>query len=423
MNDTIHSSTPVQADLPSQVEIRQMIADFQPASDLPIDKIRSIAESMLAQSVQASSTDTVLIWFDPSGLPIVKALVELCLEQDIPDVRFFMRDLARDVAQFTSESREQVRAHFAVEHALMRQANAVIIIRGPEDPELLAKLPEDIKQLYHFEHSRAHERRVLGGVKWVVANWPTTYEAAIEGIDQPTYLSSWLQSIDQPWDEIKEAQAILIKEYLDPASTMRFVANPHGPEAQRTDLSMSIAGMTWVNSTILRNMPGSEVFSAPVKDSVEGQLFAPGEYLYRGARIADIRLQIAKGRIVHAQASSNDAGLQEILRSGPGARYFGEVALGTNRGLTKRFFNSLLNEKVAGSFHMAIGHCYGIDSYDGVPVCVNNGNTEEHTSVHWDIAILMHPEHGGGAVYVDDQLIQKDGFFLDPRLEVLNPTA
>ncbi len=192
---------------------------------------------------------------------------------------------------------------------------------------------------------------------------------------------------------------------------------------------MSIDGMTFCNSTIDLNYPGSEVFSAPVLHSVNGQIYAEGEYLKDGYLIKNIFLKIENGRIVEAHADSGNEELQAILnrddqKPGFGSRFFGEVALGTNPGLTRRFFNSLLNEKVGGSFHMAIGHCYSYNEYDGQPVKVNNGNTEDKTSLHWDLTILMHRKpdgSGGGRVIVDGEIIQLDGKFLDPDLAILNP--
>src|SRR4030042_7091542 len=136
----------------------------------------------------------------------------------------------------------------------------------------------------------------------------------------------------------------------------------------------------------------------------------------------NIYLRIENGRIVEAYAEEGNDGLQALLNrddkeSGFGSRYFGECALGTNGGLLRRFFNPLLNEKVGGSFHMAIGSCYKITEYAGEPVNVNNGNTKDKTSLHWDLTILMHRRAdglGGGRVLVDGEEIQIDGRFLDP---------
>ena len=238
------------------------------------------------------------------------------------------------------------------------------------------------------------------------------------------YLKVFVEACNQPWEEIRMAQSLL-KDMFDEGKNLEFRANEDDPELKkRTQVSMSIEGMTFANSTIARNIPGSEVFSAPVLDSVNGQIFAPGKYMYDGKMMEDIYLRIENGMIVEFDAKVGKSDLQDILdQAPPVSRRFGEVALGTNPGLTRRYFNSLLNEKVSGSFHMAIGHCYTYNEYDGEPVMVDNGNIQEGAP-HWDLSILMHRNadgSGGGKVVLDGEAIQVDGSFLDTRLAILNP--
>jgi len=231
----------------------------------------------------------------------------------------------------------------------------------------------------------------------------------------------FFEACNQPWREIKVAQAKLV-EKLNKGRRLKFIANQNDPdESKRTYLTMSIEEMTFINSTIDRNYPGSEVYSAPVLESVIGQLYAPGKYLYEGKLMENIYLKVKEGKIIEAYAEKGNGELQEILAQGERARYFGEVALGTNPGLTRRFFDEMLNEKVAGSFHLAIGFCHEDTEDEGIPVNVNNGNTKEKTPVHWDLTVLMHPNFGGGRVILDGEVIQENGKFLAPELEILNP--
>lgn len=241
-----------------------------------------------------------------------------------------------------------------------------------------------------------------------------------------------MEACNQPWESIKAAQAKL-KAKLDKGKKLQIIADGENPDpTKRTNVWMSIDEMTFANSTIDRNYPGSEVFSAPVLESVNGQIYADGEYLYDGQLMKNIHLFVENGRISEkSYAEENNEGFQKILSNENikpgevgGARYFGEIALGTNPGLTRRFFNTLLNEKVGGSFHMALGHCYTFEEYDGEPVHVNNGNIPEKTPNHWDLTILMHRKPdgtGGGKVILDDEVIQRDGKFEDPDLAILNP--
>ncbi len=278
--------------------------------------------------------------------------------------------------------------------------------------------------LYRNRYAEVHKRRIEGSVRWNAFLWPTQYEANKERLPYDEYFRTYMEACNQPWESIKKAQDKL-KKKLDRGKYLRLVADEDNPDQRkRTNLVMSIEGMTFVNSTILRNYPGSEVFSAPVLDSVNGQIYAEGEYIYDGRLMKNIFFKVEKGVIIEAKAEKGDEGLQEILSRGVGARKFGEVALGTNPGLTRRFFNELLNEKVSGSFHMAIGHCYEYDQYDGEPVHVNNGNSRDKTPNHWDLTILMHRKpdgSGGGKVILDGELIQEDGKFKDKELAILNP--
>lgn len=196
-------------------------------------------------------------------------------------------------------------------------------------------------------------------------------------------------------------------------------ANAYDPDfGKRTHLEMSIEGMTFYNSTIGANFPGSEVFSAPVKTSVNGQLFGGGPYIYGGHVMKDVFMRFVNGRIVEAEAGFGNEGLQEILSQGVGARFLGEIAFGTNPALRRRgdYTNGLLNEKRAGTVHVAVGSCYKNREYKGKLVNVDNGNHD--TGVHWDLTISM---QNNGFIILDGEVISRNGRFLDKRLAILNP--
>ena len=318
---------------------------------------------------------------------------------------------------------------FDSEEELMNWAENIIIVRNPENPEAMGKAPKDKVAIYLKRYEDVHSRRSDGTVDWTLFLWPTEYEAQKEGLPHKEYFQQVIEACNLQWKEVAEAQAIL-KAKLDPAKILEFYANEDDSDPTRqTHVSMSIEGMTFCNSTVDRNYPGSEVFSAPRLHSVNGQIFAEGEYLEDGHLMRNILFKIENGRIVEAHAEFGDEGLQEILNRddkepGFGSRYFGECALGTNSKLIRRFFNPLLNEKVGGSFHMAVGHCYTQTKYGDDEVTVDNDNTNKKTSLHWDVTILMHRKSngsGGGRVVVDGELIQVDGRFINPALEILNP--
>lgn len=382
--------------------------------------IDSIAQRLL-DSLGVEKGETVLLQYDNWDEPIVQSAVLKARELGV-HLLFANRDLDSIGPKIARLSEDEIREFVAPVKEKVNQADRILIIRCSKNPLALDAIAPDKKKAFEDAYLNAHERRFEGKVRWLLTYFPTRFEAAQEMLPYDIYVDEVLPAFDQPWKRIHEAQALLIAK-LDAGKTLRLIANPNDPDPGRhTDVSMSIEGMTFCNSTVARNYPGSEVYSAPQLHSVEGRIFGAGNYMYHGhGMMRDISLEIEKGKIVRALAAEGNETLQEILDTDQGSRYFGEVALGTNPGLTRRFFSSFLSEKVSGSFHMAIGRCYADPAYMGKPVSTNNGNTGDITKIHWDFTVMMQAKYGGGRVLLDDEVIQEDGIFLDPALSVLNP--
>jgi len=192
-----------------------------------------------------------------------------------------------------------------------------------------------------------------------------------------------------------------LKKLMDATDRVRIT----GPG---TDLRFSIKGIGAVPCGGLRNIPDGEVFSCPVKDSVEGHVQYNAPTVYLGSSFDNIRLAFKAGKIVEA-TSSNTKRLNEILDSDAGARYIGEFAIGFNPCILEPMRDILFDEKIAGSFHFTPGQAYEIGG---------NGNKSQ---VHWDMVCIQRPEYGGGEIWFDDVLIRKDGLFVPKALQKLNP--
>jgi aminopeptidase len=203
-------------------------------------------------------------------------------------------------------------------------------------------------------------------------------------------------------DYRKMARAMVpLKKRMERADRVRL----KGPG---TDLAFSIKGIGAQPCVGLRNIPDGEVFSCPVKDSVEGVIQFNTPTLYTGTRFENIRLQFRKGRIVAAEGSDSKR-INQILDTDPGARYIGEFSLGFNPHILQPMCDILFDEKIAGSLHFTPGQAY--------EEC-DNGN---RSAVHWDMVLIQRPEWGGGEVWFDDELIRKDGLFQPTDLRALNP--
>jgi len=201
------------------------------------------------------------------------------------------------------------------------------------------------------------------------------------------------------WDLESEKQEKL-KKLIDKTSKVRIVA----PD---TDLSFSIAGLPGIKCDGRLNMPDGEVFTAPVRDSVQGYISYNCPSIYQGKEYNGVRFEFKDGKIINATAEGGMTELlNKVLDTDDGARYIGEFALGINPGIHKPMRNILFDEKIFGSIHFTPGQAY--DECD-------NGN---RSAVHWDLVRLL---TDGGEIWFDDILIQKNGLFLTEELLDLNP--
>jgi aminopeptidase len=175
-----------------------------------------------------------------------------------------------------------------------------------------------------------------------------------------------------------------------------------------TDLQFSIKGIGSLLAEGKRNIPDGEVFSCPVKNSVQGVIQYNTPTIYAGTKFENVRLEFKDGKVVKA-TSNNNKKLNEILDTDPGARYVGEFSLGFNPYILNPMCDILFDEKIAGSLHFTPGQAYKK---------ADNGN---RSAVHWDMVLIQRPEWGGGEVWFDGQLIRKDGLFLPKELRGLNP--
>jgi aminopeptidase len=209
----------------------------------------------------------------------------------------------------------------------------------------------------------------------------------------------------QPDDTgVTQANIILLnalKKRMDQADKVHI-------KGKGTDLRFSIKKIGSVTCGGEYNIPDGEVFSAPVKDSVEGVVQYNCPTIYQGVSFDNIRLVFKKGKIVEA-TSNNTKRLNEILDTDPGARYIGEFAIGFNPHILNPMQDILFDEKIAGSFHFTPGKCYEM---------ADNGN---NSSVHWDMVCIQRPEYGGGEIIFDGEVIRKDGMFIPKDLQKLNP--
>jgi aminopeptidase len=235
--------------------------------------------------------------------------------------------------------------------------------------------------------------------KWVVLRWPTSSMAQLAGMSTEAFEDFFFDVCTLDYRKLQPGMKAL-KGLMEQTDLVQI----KGPG---TDLNFSIKGIPAVICGGDRNIPDGEVFTAPVKDSVEGQLTFNAPSIYQGTAFDGIQLNFKRGKIV--DASSNETKkLNKILDSDTGARYIGEFSLGFNPRVFQPMRDILFDEKIAGSFHFTPGQAYEE---------ADNGNRSQ---VHWDMVSIQRPDYGGGEIYFDGKLIRKNGEFLPKQLRSLN---
>ncbi len=361
-------------------------------------RFEKLAAGLAGFSTELARGERVLI--DAFDIPdaMVVALVRAARARGAhPYVQLHRARITRELALGAAEA--QFSAHAEVELARMQRMDAYIAIRGSENIFESSDVPSAQVQLVSRLMKPVLDHRV-GRTKWVVLRWPTPSMAQQAGMSTEAFEDFYFRVCTLDYSRMEPGMKAL-------EDLMRRTDRVHikGPG---TDLRFSIKGIGARPCRGKRNIPDGEVFSCPVKDSVEGHIQYNAPTVYLGQSFDQVRLAFRKGRITEATANHTRR-LNEILDSDAGARYIGEFAIGFNPHILEPMRDILFDEKIAGSFHFTPGQ-----AYEGV----GNGNKSQ---VHWDLVCIQRPEYGGGEIWFDGKLIRKDGLFVPKALQKLNP--
>jgi len=305
-------------------------------------------------------------------------------------------------ALLTHGSDEQLHLIADVEALRMKNVQAYIGVRGTRNLTELSDVPDERMKAYQRIWWRpVHGEIRVRKTRWVVLRYPSGSMAQAANMSTEAFEDFFFDVCTMDYAKMSAAMQPLQKR-MEAADKVKIV----GPG---TELTFSIKGLPAIACDGKLNIPDGEVFTAPVRDSVNGTLQYNTPTLYNGIRFENVRLQFKNGRIVEA-TSSNTAALNRILDSDEGARYVGEFALGCNPYVTQPMLDILFDEKIAGSFHFTPGAAYEDE--------VDNGNRSQ---IHWDMVCRQDPNNGGGEIWFDGELIRKDGRFVPADLVGLNP--
>ncbi|HEX4953185.1 MAG TPA: aminopeptidase [Thermoanaerobaculia bacterium] len=296
---------------------------------------------------------------------------------------------------------EQFDLQADAEVALMARMHASIGVRGGDNVAEFSDVPRESMRIFESTvFQRVHLDLRIKNTRWVVLRWPSPSMAQLAGTSTEAFEDFFFRVCTLDYAKMSRA-LVPLKELMEATDRVRLVS-------PGTDLSFSIKDIPAVACDGQRNIPDGEVYTAPVRDSIEGVIQFNAPTIYRGVTHERVMLRFEQGRVVEA-TSSNTAHLNEVLDSDEGARYVGEFAIAFNPHITTPMKDILFDEKIAGSIHLTPGNAYQ-EAW--------NGN---HSQIHWDLVLMMAPEHGGGEIWFDDQLVRKDGLFVPEALQDLNP--
>ncbi|MEO8205427.1 MAG: aminopeptidase [Chthoniobacterales bacterium] len=361
-------------------------------------RFQKLAEVLTGHSTKLKAGEKVLI--DAYDIPdeMVIALIRATRKRKaIPFVQIQHARVAREMAFFAGA--EQLDIASEIELARMKKMDAYIAVRGSHNITEMADIPEDRMRLIGTKMRPVMNYRI-NKTKWVVLRWPTPAMAQQAQMSTDAFEEFFFKVCTLNYAKMQPGMQVL-KKLMERTDRVEIT----GPG---TDLRFSIKGIGAVTCGGDRNIPDGEVFSCPVKDSVEGHVSFNAPSIYQGTAFDNVRLEFKDGKVVKATAN-NTKKLNEILDSDPGARYIGEFSLAFNPYILHPIRDILFDEKIAGSFHFTPGQAYEI---------AGNGNKSQ---IHWDMVNIQRKDYGGGEVWFDGKLIRKDGLFVPKTLQALNP--
>ena len=362
------------------------------------DNYTKLATILTSFSIDLQTREHVLIDAFDIPEPMVIALVRASRERGaIPYVNFNHARVSRELIGAADDVQYEIQCEW--ELARIKKMDAYIAVRGSDnifemsdvDPKRMGAVMRAMKPV--LDHR-------VNNTKWVILRWPTSAMAQQAMLSSEQFESFFFKVCTQDYSRMTEGM-----QELETLMRKTDRVELKGPDC---DLRFSIKDIGAVACGGRHNIPDGEVFSSPVKDSVEGSITFNAPTVYQGTSFDKIHLRFDQGKIVHAEGS-NTQRLNEILNSDSGARYIGEFAIAFNPHILEPMRDILFDEKISGSFHFTPGQAYED---------ADNGNRSQ---VHWDMVHIQRPEYGGGDILFDGEVVRSNGLFIKDTLKKLNP--
>lgn len=360
-------------------------------------RFAKLAKLLVEYSTRLKRNETALIEaFDVPDEMTIALIRTVRAAGALPFVQLQHGRIGRELALTATE--RQLNLTAIHELARMKRMDAYIALRGSNNITEMSDVPADQMRLVAKKLRPVIDQRVRK-TKWVVLRWPSPSMAQQAGMSTEAFEDFYFDVCTLDYRKLQPGMKAL-KALMEKTENVEI----RGPG---TDLRFSIKGIPAIVCGGDHNIPDGEVFTCPVKNSVEGDITFNAPSIYQGAAFDSICLRFREGKIVGATSNQTEK-LNQILDSDPGARYIGEFSLGLNPYVLEPMRDILFDEKIAGSFHFTPGQAYEE---------ADNGNRSQ---VHWDMVCIQRPEYGGGEILFDGKLVRRDGEFIPKQLQSLN---
>ena len=358
------------------------------------------AKVLVEYSTNVQSGDLTVIKTDNSqSAPLINAIYKEVLKRGgNPVIRCGIDGITETF--FKNASDEQLAFVDEMTKMEYETAKNFISISAPSNVKQLARISPE-KQAKRSSATRQLSESLMarsakGEANWVIADFPTQALAqearmSLEDYTQFIINSCYLDTenpVDK-WKEIEKEQQTKT-DYLNTTTKIRFVG-------EKTDITFSTKGRKWINCCGLNNFPDGEIFTSPVENSANGQIYFDFPAIYRGNEVNKILLTLENGKVVDYKVEQGEDFFVAMINQDEGARFVGEIAIGTNDRIQEITGNILFDEKIGGSIHMALGASYPETGGKNI------------SGLHWDLIKNM---KNGGQIYADDKLIYENGKFL-----------
>lgn len=364
------------------------------------ERIKVLAKGLVGYSCRVQEGENVLIEATGIDYPLVCEIVkEVYNRGGYPFVNIIDPRVQRQLLMGTTEKHCDIWANHAKYR--MEDMHAYIGIRGGDNSFENSDVPEANINTYMSRYSQVvhHDIRVEK-TKWVILRYPNPSFSQLAGMSTDAFEEFYFNVCNLDYSKMDKAMDSL-KARMEKTDRVKIVS-------PNTDLSFSIKGIPAIKCSGHHNIPDGEVYTAPVRDSVNGTITYNAPSINGGIKYENVKLTFKDGKIIEATSNFTDK-MNVIFNTDEGARYVGEFAIGVNPHISNPMGDILFDEKIKGSLHFTPGSSYK-EAY--------NGN---ESAVHWDLVLIQTSEFGGGEIYFDDVLIRKDGLFVVEDLKCLNP--